>query len=49
MDEDQPDESAPAGPSERRAVVVLTDGIDTSSELTPEKVAVYASEIDVPV
>ena len=23
MDEDQPDESAPAGPSERRAVVVL--------------------------
>ena len=39
----------PPGDVHRRAVVVLTDGIDTSSELTPEKVAAYASEIDVPV
>jgi Ca-activated chloride channel family protein len=37
------------GDIHRRAVVVITDGIDTSSELTPEKVAAYASEIDVPV
>jgi Ca-activated chloride channel family protein len=33
----------------RRAVIVLTDGIDTSSELKPEQVAALASEIDVPV
>jgi Ca-activated chloride channel family protein len=33
----------------RRAVVVLTDGIDTSSTLTPQEVAGLASSIDVPV
>jgi Ca-activated chloride channel family protein len=33
----------------RRAVIVLTDGADTSSQFTPEKVAWIASTIDVPV
>ena len=33
----------------RRAVVVLTDGADTSSRLTPSEVSGIASEIDVPV
>ena len=33
----------------RRAIVVLTDGADTSSMLTPEEVSVLASSIDVPV
>ena len=33
----------------RRAVVVITDGIDTSSELTPGEVSAIASAIDVPV
>jgi VWFA-related protein len=33
----------------RRAVVVITDGIDTSSGLTPGQVSAIASEIDVPV
>ena len=33
----------------RRAVVVLTDGADNWSRLTPEQVASIASEIDVPV
>jgi Ca-activated chloride channel family protein len=37
------------GDPRRRAVVVITDGVDTSSELKPERVAVFASEIDVPV
>ena len=37
------------GDPRRRAVVVITDGIDTSSELKPEQVAAFASEIDVPV
>ena len=32
-----------------RAVVVLTDGIDTASRLTLDQVAAIASEIDVPV
>jgi VWFA-related protein len=32
-----------------RAVVVLTDGVDTSSRLRPEEVSAAASEIDVPV
>jgi len=32
-----------------RAVIVLTDGIDTSSRLTPAQVAGIASAIDVPV
>lgn len=33
----------------RRAVVVITDGIDTSSRLKPAEVSVAASAIDVPV
>src|SRR5262245_33215828 len=33
----------------RRAVVVLTDGNDTWSRLTPSEVSVIASQIDVPV
>jgi Ca-activated chloride channel family protein len=33
----------------RRAVVVLTDGADTSSTYTPEEVSAIASAIDVPV
>ena len=33
----------------RRAVVVFTDGMDTSSLLKPEQVAAIASAIDVPV
>ena len=38
-----------AGLPERAAVVVLTDGIDTKSQLTPDQVASIASGIDVPV
>jgi VWFA-related protein len=38
-----------AGLPQRAAVVVLTDGIDTRSKLTPEEVASIASGIDVPV
>jgi len=34
---------------QRSAVVVITDGIDTRSNLTPEEVSVAASGIDVPV
>ncbi len=34
---------------QRSAVVVLTDGVDTHSRLTPEQVSGIASEIDVPV
>jgi VWFA-related protein len=37
------------GDPHRRAVVVFTDGVDTSSLLTPEQVSAIASEIDVPV
>ena len=37
------------GDRHRRAVVVLTDGVDTSSRLTPEKVSALAASIDVPV
>jgi Ca-activated chloride channel family protein len=33
----------------RRAVIVLTDGIDTASDLTPGQVSGIASSIDVPV
>jgi VWFA-related protein len=33
----------------RRAIVVLTDGIDTSSRLSPAEVSAAASAIDVPV
>jgi Ca-activated chloride channel family protein len=36
-------------PSPRRAVFVITDGIDTSSKLTPAQVSGMASAIDVPV
>lgn len=36
-------------PSPRRAVIVITDGIDTSSKLTPSQVSGMASAIDVPV
>ncbi len=34
---------------QRRAVVVLTDGIDTHSRLTPSEVSAIASGIDIPV
>jgi len=34
---------------QRRAVVVITDGVDTSSEMAPADVASIASRIDVPV
>jgi VWFA-related protein len=37
------------GDPRRRAVIVFTDGIDTSSELTPHQVSGIASAIDVPV
>jgi Ca-activated chloride channel family protein len=33
----------------RRALVVLTDGIDTGSKLTPSQVSAIASSIDLPV
>ena len=33
----------------RRAVVVISDGADTSSELRPDQVAAFASAIDVPI
>jgi VWFA-related protein len=33
----------------RRAIVVITDGVDTSSTLTPSEVSRLASSIDVPV
>jgi Ca-activated chloride channel family protein len=36
-------------PSPRRAVIVITDGLDTSSELTASEVSGLASAIDVPV
>jgi len=36
-------------PTARRAVVVLTDGIDTASRLTPAQVSAKAAAIDVPV
>jgi VWFA-related protein len=38
-----------ARPSLRRAVVVFTDGLDTSSVMTPVQVSTLASSIDVPV
>lgn len=41
--------SVVAGLPQRSAVVVITDGIDTKSQLTPEQVATIASGIDVPV
>lgn len=36
-------------PLPRRAIVVFTDGVDTSSALTPAEVSGLASSIDVPV
>jgi VWFA-related protein len=36
-------------PGRRRAIVVVTDGIDTSSALTAPEVSALASSIDVPV
>ena len=33
----------------RKAIIVLTDGIDTSSAMTPREVSGLASSIDVPV
>jgi len=36
-------------PQQRRAVIVFTDGVDTSSQLTPAEVSALASSIDVPV
>ena len=33
----------------RRALIVLTDGVDTSSQLTPQEVSGIASAIDMPV
>jgi Ca-activated chloride channel homolog len=36
-------------PAQRRAIVVMTDGIDTSSALTASEVSGLASSIDVPV
>ena len=36
-------------PTGRRAVVVLTDGVDTASRLTPAEVSAKAAAIDVPV
>jgi Ca-activated chloride channel homolog len=41
-------ENRPGDPR-RRAVIVFTDGLDTSSELRPEQVSAIASGIDVPV
>jgi Ca-activated chloride channel family protein len=38
-----------ARPADRRAVVVITDGIDTSSALSSVEASARASEIDVPV
>ncbi len=37
------------GDRHRRAVIVFTDGVDTSSEMTPAQVSSIASDIDVPV
>jgi Ca-activated chloride channel family protein len=42
-------EVADQASSSRRAVVVITDGVDTNSALTPEQVSALASSIDVPV
>jgi VWFA-related protein len=42
-------ERVAARPMPRRAVVVLTDGIDTASRLSPAQVSAKAAAIDVPV
>jgi Ca-activated chloride channel family protein len=36
-------------PTARRAIVVLTDGLDTNSRLTPSEVSGIASSVDVPI
>jgi VWFA-related protein len=36
-------------PAHRRALIVFTDGVDTSSAMTPAEVSALASSIDVPV
>ena len=41
--------AGPRGLPQRSAVVVLTDGVDTRSRMTPEEVSRIASSIDVPV
>ena len=41
--------SGARGVPQRSAVVVITDGIDTKSRMTPEEVSMVASGIDVPV
>jgi VWFA-related protein len=38
-----------ARPPQRRAIIVFTDGVDTSSRLSPGEVSALASSIDVPV
>jgi Ca-activated chloride channel family protein len=38
-----------AARSGRRALIVLTDGVDTSSHMTPQEVSGIASSIDMPV
>lgn len=43
------DNSGAGGVMQRTAVVVLTDGVDTNSRLTPPQVSGVASSIDVPV
>jgi Ca-activated chloride channel homolog len=40
---------AAARTGRRRAVVVITDGLDTASRLTPSQVSAVASAIDIPV
>jgi len=45
---DDLDTNRPGDPR-RRAVIVFTDGLDTSSELTPKRVSEIAAAIDVPV
>ncbi|MEP6782131.1 MAG: VWA domain-containing protein [Acidobacteriota bacterium] len=42
-------ERVAARPMARRAVVVLTDGVDTASRMTPAQVSAKAAAIDVPV
>jgi VWFA-related protein len=41
--------AASRSPERRRAVIVITDGLDTASRMTPAAVSAIASEIDVPV
>lgn len=41
--------AATRSPERRRAVIVITDGLDTASRFSPAEVSAIASEIDVPV